>query len=207
MRNSGSAKKEAKYGTQDTYPKSIISPLAFHQCPSLLYGTCLFHNNHKQWIWPQKRKTGRSKGILNCFHIMELLLSCRVSRDQDNTIVPSYDLYAERGAGGMGLTTQTRSCQLASSHQGHPQGPHCSDFQFCTCHGDRPEGLKQDPRNWPRADTHKHMTQLFNYLAMLSPLRPLLQEGHLPSLKEMHLFWEGRSGRMLPVGKGQRKLQ
>ena len=131
MRNSGTEKKEAKYGTRDTFPKSIIFPLTFHQCPSLLYSTCLFHNNHEQWTWPQKRKMGRSKGILYCFRIMELLLSCRVSRAQDNAVMPSYNLYAEHGVGGMELTTQTRSCQRASSHQGHPQGPHCSRFPVC----------------------------------------------------------------------------
>jgi len=88
----------------------------------------------------------------------------------------------------MGLTAQTRSCQLASPIKAIPRGPTATNFQFVTCHGDSLEGLKQDPRHWPRADTHKQMTQLFNYLALLSPLRPCLQEGHLPALKETHLF-------------------
>lgn len=127
---------------------------------------------------------GRSKGILYRFRIMELLLSCGVSRAQDNADIPSYNLYAEHGVVGMGLTTHTRSCQLASSYQ----GPAAANFQFVISHGDSPEGLKQDPRSWPRDDTHKQMTHVFNYLASLSLLRLLLQEGHLPALKETHLF-------------------
>lgn len=146
-------KEGSKYSTQDTYPKSIILPLAFHQCPSLLYGTCLFHNNHEQWIWPQERKMGRSKGNLYCFRIMELLLSCRVSRAQDNAVMPSYNLYIVHGVGEMGLTTQTRACQLGSSHQGHPQGPHCSRFPVCYLSWGQPRrveaGSQKLAKSWP----------------------------------------------------------
>lgn len=81
-------------------PKHYLST-GFSQCPSLLCGMYLFHNNHMQWISDQRREGKDLSNFVLVLHCAALL-SCRVSRTQDNTAVPSSNLYAEQRLGEWG---------------------------------------------------------------------------------------------------------
>lgn len=166
---------------QKHYLSTSFSPVPFATyCMAHAYFTITTSSgsDHKRGKWEGAKAFCTASVSWSC---------CSAVESAEPKITQTYrlnNLYAEHGVVGMGLTTHTRTCQLASSYQ----GPTAANFQFVISHGDSPEGLKQDPRNWPRADTHKQMTHVFNYLASLSLLRLLLQEGHLPALKETHLF-------------------
>lgn len=197
MRNSGTEKKEAKYSSQDTYPRSIIFPLAFHQCPSLFHGMCLLH---KTMSSGSDHKPGKWEGA-KVFCAASMLWSCCSAVESAEPKI-MHLISCNLGLWEWGW--QNRSCQLASPHQGHALGPLCSQFQFVACHGGSPKGLKQSPRNWPRANTHKQMTQLLNYLALLSP--QTTSAGRSSSCSERNAFvLGGMEWKNAPCGKGSKK--